>query len=91
MSTNASADANAPERTTDYESMLDKLDVAIEEAQYKIEQGRVRDEEKERVRVKQWRALGYLINVRRQVAADRDLEELAEQVEQLKARQEGSL
>jgi hypothetical protein len=85
-----SVDASAPAReesesqTTDYESMLESLDVAIAEAQRKIESGRVYDESKEKTRQGWIRALAYTINVRRQVANDRDLEELAEQVEQLK-------
>ena len=85
-----SVDANAPAReesepeTTDYEAMLESLDVAIAEAQRKIESGRVYDESKEKTRQGWIRALAYTINVRRQVANDRDLEELAEQVEQLK-------
>lgn len=85
-----SADAPAPARedgavsTTDYSSMLDDLDVAIAEARRKIESGRVRDIDREKARVKQWRALGYLINVRRQVANDRDLEALADEIEDLK-------
>ena len=70
---------------SDYDQMLADLDVAIEEARRKIEEGRVRDAENEKVRIKQWRAMGYLINVRRQVANDRDLEELAEEIEALKA------
>jgi hypothetical protein len=37
-----------------------------------------------RVRIKWIRALAYTVNVRRQVANDRDLEELAEEIEQLK-------
>ena len=92
MSTDAHADGtddddpDAPAvSTAGYDEMLDTLDVAIDEARRKIENGRVRDEEKEKVRIKQWRALGYLINVRRQVANDRDLEELAEEIEALKA------
>jgi hypothetical protein len=64
--------------------MLETLDLAIDEARYKIENGRVRSPENEKVRIKQWKALGYLINVRRQVANDRDLEELAEEVDRLK-------
>ena len=84
MSTDASAPAREEPQTTDYEAMLESLDVAIAEAQRKIESGRVYDESKEKVRVKWIRALAYTINVRRQVANDRDLEELAEQVEQLK-------
>jgi len=88
MSTDASAgapDEPAAVSTADYDQMLEDLDVAIAEARRKIESGRVRDIDREKARVKQWRALGYLINVRRQVANDRDLEELAGEIEDLKA------
>lgn len=86
-----STDAPAPARdgdgavsTADYDEMLDDLDVAISEARRKIESGRIRDEAKAKCRVKQWRALGYLIDIRRKVANDRDLEELADEIEDLK-------
>ena len=91
MSTDAGAGAeldSVTETTTDYEKMLDTVDVAIDEARYKIENGRVRSPENEKVRIKWVRALAYALNVRRQIASDRDLEELAEQVEQLKAQQQ---
>jgi len=87
MSTDVGADtpdaSTVP--TTDYDEMLATLDVAIEEARRKIENGRVRDPDREKVRCKQWKTLGYLINVRRQVANDRDIESLAEEIEELKA------
>ena len=88
MSTDARAGAasdGTPDRVTDYGSMLERLDTAIEEAERKIESGRVRSPENEKVRIKWIRALAYTINVRRQVAADRDLEELAAEIERLKA------
>ena len=88
MSTDASAGASddAPAvDTADYGDMLDTLDVAIAEARRKIENGRVRDEDKEKVRIKWVRALAYAVNVRRQVANDRDLEALADEIEDLKA------
>lgn len=92
MSTDTSAGASDErEQITDYQSMLDTLDIAIEEAEYKIEEGRVRSPENEKVRIKWVRALAYAVNVRRQVANDRDLEELAEEIEELKARQEGEI
>ena len=85
--TDASAGAGSDSlgSTTDYSAMLDTLDVAIEEAQRKIESGRVYDAENEKVRIKWIRALAYTINVRRQVANDRDREELAEEIERIKA------
>ena len=84
-----SANANAPTQSEpgsvdDYDVMLSSLDAAIEQARDKIENGRVYDEEKEKVRVKWIRALAYAINVRRQVTVDRDLEELADEVDRLK-------
>jgi hypothetical protein len=69
--------------------MLDTLDVAIEEARRKVESGRVRDATNETVRIKWVRALAYTVSIRRQVANDRDLEELAEQLEALKEQYDG--
>lgn len=90
MSTDASSrtrdDGLAAEKLSDYDDMLDSLDTAIEEAQRKIESGRVYDPENEKVRIKWIRALAYSVNVRRQVTNDRDLAELAEEVEDLQAR-----
>jgi hypothetical protein len=82
---------SATEQTTNYEKMLDTLDVAIDEAKYKIENGRVRSPENEKVRIKWVRALAYALNVRRQIAHDRDLEELAEKMDALEQQQENRL
>lgn len=88
MSTDASTgtreDTGEDLNPTDYDAMLDTLDVAIDEARYKVENGRVRSPENEKVRIKWVRALAYAVNVRRQVANDRELQELAEEVETLK-------
>jgi hypothetical protein len=81
-------DGSASVATTDYGDMLATLDSAIEEAQRKVESGRVYDAENEKVRIKWIRALAYTVNVRRQVANDRDLEELAEEIEHLKHQQQ---
>ena len=95
MSTDASTGAkeNAVDDLdpTNYDAMLDTLDVAIDEARRKIESGRVRSPTNEKVRCKQWKTLGYLINVRRQVANDRDLQELAGEVEALKEQYEADV
>jgi len=83
------AEDNTPNiATTDCGEMLDTLDTAIEEARRKIESGRVYDAENEKVRIKWIRALAYTVNVRRQVANDRDLEELAAEIEDLKRQQQ---
>lgn len=79
----ASTDARE-ERLGDYEAMLDTLDVAIEEAKRKVESGRVYDADNERVRIKWIRALAYAVSVRRKITNDRDLEELADEIETLK-------
>lgn len=88
MSTDASASATDGVGddldAADYDGMLEVLDAAIEEAKYKVENGRVRSPENEKVRIKWIRALAYTVNVKRQVANDRDLQELAEEVEALK-------
>lgn len=81
-------DGGAESRVDDYEEMLEVLDVAIGEAREKVENGRVYDAENERVRTKWIRTLAYVVNVRRQVTADRDLEELREEIEALKEQQE---
>jgi len=67
----------------EYDRMLESVDAGIAEARRKVESGRVRDAENERVRIKWIRALAYAVNVRRQVTADRDLQELRERVERL--------
>lgn len=88
MSTDASAGEDPGEVTsTDYDQMLDRLDDAIEEAHRKVESGRVYDPENERCRQGWVKTLAYAMNVRRQIAQDRDLEELAEKVERLKERE----
>lgn len=86
----ADASAGAREASGEYDEMLAHLDTAIEEAKRKVENGRVYDADNEKVRIKWIRCLAYAVNVRRQVTTDRDLEELTEEVEQLRERMEGS-
>ncbi|WP_058828115.1 hypothetical protein [Haloferax sp. Q22] len=93
MSTDASAgaadDAGDGNDRSDYAEMIDDLDAAISEARKKVESGRVYDAENERVRQGWIRVLAYATNVRRQVTTDRDLEELAERIDELEDAQEG--
>ncbi|QLG49091.1 hypothetical protein [Natrinema halophilum] len=85
MSSDASTGASEPDASSaEYDQMLETIDVAIAEARRKVESGRVYDAENEKVRIKWIRALAYAVNVRRQVTTDRDLEELAEEVERMK-------
>ena len=70
--------------TENYEAMLEQLDAAIGEIGDKIESGRIRDAEKEKVRIQYYRALGYLIRTKRKVLEDKTLEELEAEVQELK-------
>ena len=72
-------------RTSDYDAMLAELDNAIAELTEKIENGRIRDPERDKVRIKQYRALGYLIRTKQQVLEDVTLQELEAEIEELKA------
>ena len=84
-----SSPVDADVAASDYDAMLADLDVAIDEARRKIENGRIRSPEHERVRIKWIRALAYAVNIRRQVVENKDLEQLAAEVEELKREQEG--
>lgn len=70
--------------TDDYDVMLEQLDGAIEEITDKIESGRIRNPEHEKVRVKYCRSLGYLVRTKRQVLEDKTLDELAAEIEEMK-------
>jgi hypothetical protein len=71
-------------RTSEYDEMLAELDKAIPELTEKIENGRIRDPQRDKVRVKQYRALGYLIRTKQQVLEDVTLQELEAEIERLK-------
>jgi len=76
--------------TENYEAMLEQLDAAIGEIGDKIESGRIRDAEKEKVRIQYYRALGYLIRTKRKVLEDKTLEDLEAEIQELKdAREDG--
>lgn len=80
----ADTDAEGTERR-DYAEMLADLDALLDEAMRKVESGRVYDATNERVRIKWIRVACTVIDTRRKVQADRDLEELTERVERLEA------
>ena len=73
-------------RTDNYDIMLEKIDRATEEIMDKIESGRIRNPETEKVRLKYYRTLGYLIRTKRKVLEDKTLQELEEEIEALKER-----
>jgi hypothetical protein len=67
--------------TDNFDAMLEKLDVAIENITDKVENGRIRNPEHEKVRIQYYRALGYLIRTRRQILEDRELQEFRDALE----------
>jgi hypothetical protein len=73
----------ASDTRDDFDDMLDTLDAAIEEAQRKVEEGRIRDAENEKVRIKWIQALVRAVDVKRRVVNDSELAEVAEEVERL--------
>lgn len=73
----------------DYDDLLATLDVLEKEALRKVESGRVYDAENERVKIKWIRIAKDVVAEKRKVAAERDLEALAEEVDRLK--EEGGL
>jgi len=67
--------------TDNYDTMLEKLDKALDEITDKVENGRIRNPEHEKVRIQYYRALGYLIRTRRQVLEDRELQAFRDALE----------
>lgn len=71
----------------DYEVMLEQLDQSIDIMMSKIDEGRIRDPGKEKVRVQYHKALKDTIATRLDVVEQKQLHEMAETVEELKAEQ----
>lgn len=70
-------------RTDNYDVMLEQLNGAIENLTDKVENGRIRKPEHEKVRLKYYRTLGYLIRTKRKVLEDATLQELEERLAEL--------
>jgi len=68
------------------EQALKWLEVGLKEALHKVESGRIRKPENERVRIRWVKALGYLINSYRQLLKDQDLDSLAERISDLEGK-----
>lgn len=73
----------SPSLRSETEEMLRKLDVSIDELTRKIEDGRVRDAEKERTRIKRYRALANALRTRSELVEQRELQDLHRKVQQL--------
>jgi hypothetical protein len=88
-----SAEPDSPNGRTlsdeiDRKVVLKMLESALGEAHRKIDSGRVRDEEKEKVRQKWCRTLGYLAGQFRQLKNDKEIEGLKERIERLEQQRE---
>lgn len=69
---------------TNRDQVLALLRDLIEQAHDKAQNGRVRDADNERVRQGWYRTVGYLAGQYRQLVKDQELEEMQEQLKQLK-------
>lgn len=68
----------------EYDRMIAAIDAALDEALYKIAgDGRLRDVDTEKVRVKYLRAIGYLVSQRRQLVEDVEKQELIDRIAEL--------
>lgn len=84
--------SDARELDAEYQQMLDLLDIAAEQCKYKIAgDGRIADASREQARSKWVNTLTKVVRERRQVIESKELVELAEQIEELKERQEHRL
>lgn len=80
------SDSPPPDLATEnYDVMLEQLDKTIGE---KVESGRIRNPEHEKVRIKYYPALGYLIRTKRKVLEDKTLEDLEAEIQELKTAHE---
>jgi len=68
------------------EQQLQRLETAIQEAHDKVDNGRVRDAENERVRIKWIRALADVSAEYRKVLEDKDLDEIRDRLDDLEER-----
>ena len=69
---------------SDRDKALAELSDIVDHARYKsLGDGRIRSPEKERIRLKYLRVIVSALDTRRQYLKDRDLEDLAERVEEL--------
>ena len=74
---------------TERDEALATLSEVVDEARYKsLGDGRIRSPEKERIRLKYLRVIISAQDTRRKLLADKELEELAERLEEIEEQQE---
>jgi hypothetical protein len=66
-----------------YDELLENVDASIEQLVAKIENGRIRNPEYDKVRVRYHRTLGYMVRTKCRVLDAKNLEELSERLEKL--------
>lgn len=82
----ADGDADPFEDVAGREEILALLEDGIREAHRKVDSGRVRDAENEKVRISWIRTLAYAANAYRQLLRDEDLEEMDRRLTELEER-----
>lgn len=66
------------------EELLELLQGGVDEAARKVTEGRIRDTENEKVRVRQWKALAYMCRAYNEVLSDlEDAEDVDERIARL--------
>jgi hypothetical protein len=84
-------DTPDPDLNTDQlDILIEQIDKAIAEIVDKIESGRIRDPKRDQVRVKYYRALGYLARTKQDLVESKTLEELEAEVQEMKRRNAGA-
>lgn len=71
--------------TADRTELLGLLEDGVREAHRKVTSGRIRDPEREKVRIQWIRALAYSAGQYRQLKNDEELDEMAERIEALES------
>lgn len=72
---------------SEYDAMLADVDFVVGEIREKIEDGRIRSPEHDRVRVQYYKALSTLIRTRCKVLETKELEEMREKIERIEEQQ----
>lgn len=75
-----------PDIRDETDDMLRALDTSISSLEAKLESGRIKDPEKDRVRIKYHRALANAIKTRNTILSRREREEMAERLDKLEER-----
>lgn len=81
MTSNQPSQESPDAKTEQFEQLIEDVNAAIDESRAKIESGRVYDESHEEIRIKRWRAHGYLLRTKLKIVKAQSLEELDEEVE----------